>query len=204
MVDQSRPRKPRHGRAGCADIVAVQPGHRDRRPVGDTELAGVVYNQRIGNKFTFRLGPAIGETDSELDPGTPEQPGKAPSRLAPTKVPLPSICMDDLRLYLQGDHATAERLRLPLLVVVDEAQYVKNPEAQRSRRTAALVAGVDRAILLTGTPMQNHVGEFRTLVSYLHDVSPLIPGLSFANATIELNGPSGGVAKSGVPQKSTW
>ncbi|RHW27673.1 DEAD/DEAH box helicase [Nocardioides immobilis] len=52
-------------------------------------------------------------------------------------------------------------------VVVDEAQYVKNPEAQRSRRTAALVAGVERAILLTGTPMQNHVGEFRTLVSYL-------------------------------------
>lgn len=52
-------------------------------------------------------------------------------------------------------------------VVVDEAQYVKNPEAQRSRRTAALVAAVDRAILLTGTPMQNHVGEFRTLISYL-------------------------------------
>ncbi|WP_322938086.1 DEAD/DEAH box helicase [Nocardioides bizhenqiangii] len=52
-------------------------------------------------------------------------------------------------------------------VVVDEAQYVKNPEAQRSRRTAALVAGVERAILLTGTPMQNHVGEFRTLISYL-------------------------------------
>jgi superfamily II DNA or RNA helicase len=52
-------------------------------------------------------------------------------------------------------------------VVVDEAQYVKNPEAQRSIRTAALVAGVDRAILLTGTPMQNHVGEFRTLVSYV-------------------------------------
>ncbi len=52
-------------------------------------------------------------------------------------------------------------------VVVDEAQYIKNPEAQRSRRTAALVARVDRAILLTGTPMQNHVGEFRTLISYL-------------------------------------
>jgi len=52
-------------------------------------------------------------------------------------------------------------------VVVDEAQYVKNPEAQRSLRTAALVARVDRAILLTGTPMQNHVGEFRTLISYL-------------------------------------
>jgi hypothetical protein len=52
-------------------------------------------------------------------------------------------------------------------VVVDEAQYVKNPEAQRSRRTATLIAGVERAILLTGTPMQNHVGEFRTLISYL-------------------------------------
>lgn len=52
-------------------------------------------------------------------------------------------------------------------VVVDEAQYVKNPEAQRSQRVARLVAAVDHAILLTGTPMQNHVGEFRTLVAYL-------------------------------------
>jgi SNF2 family DNA or RNA helicase len=52
-------------------------------------------------------------------------------------------------------------------VVVDEAQYVKNPDAQRSRRTAALVAGVDRAMLLTGTVMENHVREFRTLVSYV-------------------------------------
>ncbi|WP_183093259.1 DEAD/DEAH box helicase [Nocardioides stalactiti] len=52
-------------------------------------------------------------------------------------------------------------------VVVDEAQYVKNPEAQRSRRTAALVGAVDRAILMTGTPMENHVGEFRTLISYV-------------------------------------
>jgi superfamily II DNA or RNA helicase len=59
------------------------------------------------------------------------------------------------------------RVPTPACVVVDEAQYVKNPEAQRSRRTARLVAAVDRAILLTGTPMQNHVGEFRTLVSYL-------------------------------------
>ena len=32
----------------------------------ETELAGILYNQRIGNNFTFSLGPAIGETDSEL------------------------------------------------------------------------------------------------------------------------------------------
>ncbi|HYG92960.1 MAG TPA: DEAD/DEAH box helicase, partial [Nocardioides sp.] len=52
-------------------------------------------------------------------------------------------------------------------VVVDEAHYVKNPETQRARRTAALLATVDRAVLLTGTPMENHVGEFCTLISYL-------------------------------------
>lgn len=52
-------------------------------------------------------------------------------------------------------------------VVVDEAHYVKNPEAKRSRMVADLIAGVDRAILLTGTALENRVDEFRTLVRHL-------------------------------------
>lgn len=52
-------------------------------------------------------------------------------------------------------------------VVVDEAHYIKNPDAQRSRRCARLVETAERAVLLTGTPLENRVGEFRALVGYL-------------------------------------
>ncbi|WP_298891366.1 DEAD/DEAH box helicase [uncultured Serinicoccus sp.] len=52
-------------------------------------------------------------------------------------------------------------------LVVDEAHYVKNPAAQRSRRVAALVARTQHVLLLTGTPLENRVGEFATLVGYL-------------------------------------
>ncbi|MEV2237265.1 DEAD/DEAH box helicase [Micromonospora sp. NPDC049891] len=52
-------------------------------------------------------------------------------------------------------------------VVVDEAHYIKNPQAQRTIRTKDLVARAERAILLTGTPLENKVEEFRNLASYL-------------------------------------
>lgn len=53
------------------------------------------------------------------------------------------------------------------MVVVDEAHYVKNPAARRSRAVSALADRVDRVLFLTGTPMENRVSEFRALVSYL-------------------------------------
>ncbi|MGI5498958.1 DEAD/DEAH box helicase [Lentzea sp. CA-135723] len=55
----------------------------------------------------------------------------------------------------------------PTLVVVDEAHYVKNPDTQRSQAVNAVVQRAERAVLLTGTPMENRVEEFRNLVAYL-------------------------------------
>lgn len=52
-------------------------------------------------------------------------------------------------------------------VVVDEAHYIKNPQAQRTIRTKKLITRSDRAILLTGTPLENKVDEFRNLASYV-------------------------------------
>lgn len=52
-------------------------------------------------------------------------------------------------------------------IVVDEAHYIKNPEAQRTIRTAELIASSDRAVLLTGTPLENKVDEFCNLASYV-------------------------------------
>lgn len=52
-------------------------------------------------------------------------------------------------------------------VVVDEAHYIKNPDALRTQRTSQLIDSCERAILLTGTPLENRLDEFRNLVSYL-------------------------------------
>ncbi|POM23753.1 ATP-dependent helicase HepA [Actinomadura rubteroloni] len=51
--------------------------------------------------------------------------------------------------------------------VVDEAHYIKNPTALRTRRTRQLLDAAERSILLTGTPLENRIDEFRNLVSYL-------------------------------------
>ncbi|WP_199487641.1 DEAD/DEAH box helicase [Actinomadura spongiicola] len=52
-------------------------------------------------------------------------------------------------------------------VVVDEAHYIKNPTARRTQRTRAVMDAANRAILLTGTPLENRIDEFRNLVGYL-------------------------------------
>ncbi|MFF4656838.1 DEAD/DEAH box helicase [Streptomyces sp. NPDC001381] len=55
----------------------------------------------------------------------------------------------------------------PGLLVVDEAHYVKNPATRRARSVAAWAGSCDRVLFLTGTPMENRVEEFRTLVRHL-------------------------------------
>ncbi|MBM7819750.1 superfamily II DNA or RNA helicase [Cellulosimicrobium cellulans] len=55
----------------------------------------------------------------------------------------------------------------PAVLVVDEAHYVKNPLAKRSVAVAALADRSPHVLLLTGTPMENRVAEFRTLLGYL-------------------------------------
>ena len=49
-------------------------------------------------------------------------------------------------------------------VVLDEAHYIKNPRSLRSKRSARIIDTADRAVLLSGTPLENRVEEFRTLV----------------------------------------
>lgn len=52
-------------------------------------------------------------------------------------------------------------------LVVDEAHYVKNPGARRSRQVAALAARTEYVVLLTGTPLENRLSEFGALVHHL-------------------------------------
>jgi SNF2 family DNA or RNA helicase len=55
----------------------------------------------------------------------------------------------------------------PALLVVDEAHYVKNPNAKRSQAVAEWSRYTERVLFLTGTPMENRVEEFRSLVAHL-------------------------------------
>ncbi len=59
-----------------------------------------------------------------------------------------------------------EGLRLDALVV-DEAHFVKNPETRRARVVAELGARAGHVWFLTGTPMENRVAEFGSLVATL-------------------------------------
>lgn len=51
-------------------------------------------------------------------------------------------------------------------VILDEAQNIKNPETKQSRAARSLAA--DYRIVLTGTPVENHVGDLWSLMEFLN------------------------------------
>jgi superfamily II DNA or RNA helicase len=55
------------------------------------------------------------------------------------------------------------------LLVVDEAHCVKNPQALRSQAVAQWAGRCERVLFMTGTPMENRVAEFRSLVRMLDE-----------------------------------
>lgn len=63
----------------------------------------------------------------------------------------------------------------PAMLVVDEAHYVKNPDTRRSRAVAGWVDRAEHVLFLTGTPMENRVAEFRSLVRLLRpELAPTV------------------------------
>jgi SNF2 family DNA or RNA helicase len=86
--------------------------------------------------------------------------------------------------FPQLGHLPAGGMPRPALLVVDEAHYVKNPRAQRSERTAEWARTAERVLFMTGTPMENTVDEFRSLVRHLKpDVADSIdPAAGLAGA----------------------
>ncbi len=65
------------------------------------------------------------------------------------------------------------------MLVVDEAHYVKNPETRRAQAVAAWTERCARVLFMTGTPMENRVSEFRSLVRYLQP--ELVPDVDAAD-----------------------
>ncbi|SEL84904.1 Helicase conserved C-terminal domain-containing protein [Streptacidiphilus jiangxiensis] len=120
----------------------------------ERELAQQTWQRRGGVAVTTFEGLRHLDTD-------PPDPTDLPDPAVPADVAGPAGPKDALPLPLP--------LPLPPLAmtVVDEAHYVKNPAARRARHVAALVDRSERALFLTGTVMENHVGEFRNLLAYL-------------------------------------
>ncbi len=65
------------------------------------------------------------------------------------------------------------------MIVVDEAHYIKNTAAKRSQNVLSLCEHTDRMLFMTGTPLENNVGEMIHLMDYLqHDVAQLAQQVS--------------------------
>ena len=64
-------------------------------------------------------------------------------------------------------------------VILDEAQNIKNPASQQAR--AALGLPADYRIALTGTPVENHVGDLWSIMQFLN------PGLLGSQAEFKRN-----------------
>ena len=75
-------------------------------------------------------------------------------------------------LIIDGRNYPAVYFHLPedfqfTLLVVDEAHYIKNPEARRTKDTLQLAAHAERLLYMTGTPIENNVDEMISLVRTL-------------------------------------
>lgn len=84
---------------------------------------------------------------------------------------------------MSGKITLPENLRVSMLVV-DEAHYIKNPQANRTKAVLALKKRTGRALFMTGTPLENRLEEMQFLVSCLQpDVARQISGLDSVTET---------------------
>ena len=75
--------------------------------------------------------------------------------------------------------------KLPIsLLVADEAHYLKNPLSQRSLAFQRYLARCPRVLLMSGTPLENRLDEFATLVGYLqpHLLAQIDPAAALVKA----------------------
>jgi len=70
-----------------------------------------------------------------------------------------------LTSYEQAEHLLKETLPQMGFVIVDEAHYVKGPSTKRTRMTTQLVERADRALLMSGTLLENRAEELIALAA---------------------------------------
>lgn len=73
-----------------------------------------------------------------------------------------------LTTYQHAQRFERKDMKMLDCLVVDEAHYVKNPAAKRSQRVYKISDIAEYVLYMTGTPLENHVGEMQQLVSVLN------------------------------------
>ncbi len=69
------------------------------------------------------------------------------------------------------------------MLVVDEAHYIKNPAAQRTRHVKAIAERADRLLFMTGTALENRVSEMISLIEILQpEVAAQVRGMEYLAA----------------------
>lgn len=69
------------------------------------------------------------------------------------------------------------------MLVVDEAHYVKNPEAMRSQAVKELISHTDRVLFMTGTALENKVEEMTALIDLLQpEIAGKVRGVSYLSS----------------------
>ncbi len=64
-----------------------------------------------------------------------------------------------------------------MLLIIDEAHYIKNPEAKRTKYIHLLNNESERILMMTGTPLENRVEEMCALIDFIRpDMSNRIRG----------------------------
>ncbi len=81
-----------------------------------------------------------------------------------------------------GYFKLADNFRFSLLIV-DEAHYIKNPEARRTENTTKISKHADRMLFMTGTALENKVEEMISLIHLLQPgISKQIEGIAFMSS----------------------
>ena len=69
------------------------------------------------------------------------------------------------------------------MLVVDEAHYIKNPEAQRTQNVIKLSEHAQRLLFMTGTALENKVDEMISLIKILKpDIASAVHGMEFMSS----------------------
>jgi len=72
-----------------------------------------------------------------------------------------------------NQHWLIGSVAVPALVIVDEAHYIKNPETRRAKGILPWLKASERALLMTGTALENKLEEFETLIHYVQPSLPI-------------------------------
>jgi superfamily II DNA or RNA helicase len=145
-------------------VLALLAGRRSRQPAACRPALLVVPASLLGNwlhearRFTPQLSLVF------LHPAmTPRETLDALARSPEKRLATFDLVVTTYAMLTRQDWLTRLHWRL---VILDEAQAIKNPEARQSKAAKRLEA--DARIVLTGTPVENRLGDLWSLFDFLN------------------------------------